>query len=188
MLSDAFAVVGRGSEPGLARAGALEVEVLDLQHGLEAVEERARSELGMIGKDETFIDGSYRSGVFEVHEFANIQMSDLTIRRGSWDGAITNHGQLSLWQTSLEDNRAISGLGGGITNLGQRHSRLGLGLQQLELSHAHRSHTDVSSTVSRIMLEHFVQKFDHMPNRFWVHRVKVLQFTSSAIASASRRQ
>jgi cell division protein FtsB len=37
-----------------ARNGALEVEVLDLQNGLEAVEERARSELGMIGKDETF--------------------------------------------------------------------------------------------------------------------------------------
>ena len=37
-----------------ARNRALEVEVLDLQNGLEAVEERARSELGMIGKDETF--------------------------------------------------------------------------------------------------------------------------------------
>ena len=32
----------------------LEVEVKDLQDGLEAVEERARSELGMIGKGETF--------------------------------------------------------------------------------------------------------------------------------------
>ncbi|MEZ5492183.1 MAG: septum formation initiator family protein [Gammaproteobacteria bacterium] len=32
----------------------LAVEVKDLQGGLEAVEERARSELGMIGKDETF--------------------------------------------------------------------------------------------------------------------------------------
>ena len=32
----------------------LGVEVRDLQGGLEAVEERARSELGMIGKDETF--------------------------------------------------------------------------------------------------------------------------------------
>ena len=32
----------------------LEIEVLDLKNGLEAIEERARSELGMIGKDEIF--------------------------------------------------------------------------------------------------------------------------------------
>lgn len=37
-----------------ARNEVLEVEVLDLKNGLEAVEERARSELGMIGEDETF--------------------------------------------------------------------------------------------------------------------------------------
>ncbi|MBT8145235.1 MAG: septum formation initiator family protein [Gammaproteobacteria bacterium] len=36
------------------RNRALEVEVLDLKNGLEALEERARSELGMIGEDETF--------------------------------------------------------------------------------------------------------------------------------------
>ena len=36
------------------RNRALEVEVLDLKNGLEAVEERARSELGMIGPNETF--------------------------------------------------------------------------------------------------------------------------------------
>lgn len=32
----------------------LEVEVVDLKNGLEAVEERARSELGMIAEGETF--------------------------------------------------------------------------------------------------------------------------------------
>lgn len=36
------------------RNTALEAEVQDLKQGLEAVEERARSELGMIKKDETF--------------------------------------------------------------------------------------------------------------------------------------
>jgi len=33
---------------------ALEGEVNDLRHGMDAIEERARSELGMIKKDETF--------------------------------------------------------------------------------------------------------------------------------------
>jgi cell division protein FtsB len=37
-----------------ARNEVLEVEVLDLKNGLEAVEERARSELGMIAEDEVF--------------------------------------------------------------------------------------------------------------------------------------
>ena len=37
-----------------ARNDALDVEVRDLKEGLEAVEERARSELGMIRRDETF--------------------------------------------------------------------------------------------------------------------------------------
>ncbi|MBL4819794.1 MAG: septum formation initiator family protein [Gammaproteobacteria bacterium] len=32
----------------------MEIEVLDLKNGLEAVEERARAELGLIGQDETF--------------------------------------------------------------------------------------------------------------------------------------
>lgn len=32
----------------------LEAEVIDLKHGLEAIEERGRSELGMIKKGETF--------------------------------------------------------------------------------------------------------------------------------------
>ena len=36
------------------RNEALEAEVLDLEQGLAAVEDRARSELGMVKKDETF--------------------------------------------------------------------------------------------------------------------------------------
>ena len=36
------------------RNAALAAEVTDLKAGLGAIEERARSELGMIGKDETF--------------------------------------------------------------------------------------------------------------------------------------
>ena len=37
------------------RNKALEAEVIDLKRGLEAVEERARSELGMIKEGETFV-------------------------------------------------------------------------------------------------------------------------------------
>ena len=36
------------------RTQSLAAEVLDLKHGLEAIEERARSEMGMIKKGETF--------------------------------------------------------------------------------------------------------------------------------------
>ncbi|MEW6352924.1 MAG: cell division protein FtsB [Pseudomonadota bacterium] len=36
------------------RNAALDAEVKDLKNGLAAIEERARSDLGMIGKDETF--------------------------------------------------------------------------------------------------------------------------------------
>ena len=36
------------------RNAALEAEVLDLKEGLAAAEERARSELGLVGADETF--------------------------------------------------------------------------------------------------------------------------------------
>jgi cell division protein FtsB len=36
------------------RNQALHAEVSDLKQGLDAIEERARSELGMVGKDETF--------------------------------------------------------------------------------------------------------------------------------------
>ncbi len=37
-----------------ARNAALDAEVLDLKQGLEAIEERARNELGMIRRDEIF--------------------------------------------------------------------------------------------------------------------------------------
>ncbi len=37
-----------------ARNQRLAAEIRDLKEGLEAVEERARSDLGMIGRDETF--------------------------------------------------------------------------------------------------------------------------------------
>ena len=37
-----------------ARNQRLAAEVLDLKEGLEAVEERARSDLGMVGRDETY--------------------------------------------------------------------------------------------------------------------------------------
>ena len=37
-----------------ARNGALDAEVRDLKQGFEAIEERARSELGMIRQDEMF--------------------------------------------------------------------------------------------------------------------------------------
>ena len=37
-----------------ARNGALDAEVRDLKQGVEAIEERARSELGMIRQDEIF--------------------------------------------------------------------------------------------------------------------------------------
>ncbi|MBI4195930.1 MAG: cell division protein FtsB [Betaproteobacteria bacterium] len=36
------------------RNGALDAEVRDLKQGLEAIEERARSELGMVRRDEIF--------------------------------------------------------------------------------------------------------------------------------------
>jgi len=38
-----------------ARNDKIKVEVLDLKQGLEAIEERARSEMGMIKTEETFI-------------------------------------------------------------------------------------------------------------------------------------
>ena len=47
--------VQKQSETLTQRNNALKAEVLDLQNGLEAVEERARSELGLVKQNETFI-------------------------------------------------------------------------------------------------------------------------------------
>jgi len=44
------------------RNGALQAEVLDLKRGLDAIEERARSELGMIKEDEVFYQITAPSG------------------------------------------------------------------------------------------------------------------------------
>jgi cell division protein FtsB len=50
------AIVAQEKENAVARERnlALQAEVDDLKHGMDAIEERARSELGMIKKDETF--------------------------------------------------------------------------------------------------------------------------------------
>ena len=54
MLEDELAVQRQINSRLADRNEVLEIEVLDLKNGLEAVEERARSELGMIADDETF--------------------------------------------------------------------------------------------------------------------------------------
>ncbi len=53
--SDRQLAVQRGKNEALqARNDALDAEVRDLKQGLEAVEERARFELGMVRRDEIF--------------------------------------------------------------------------------------------------------------------------------------
>jgi len=50
------------------RNQALEAEVADLKSGLEAIEERARTELGMIDEDETFYQFVKKRGAEESEE------------------------------------------------------------------------------------------------------------------------
>ena len=54
MLEVELDVQGAVNKEMAERNRLLEIEVLDLKNGLEAVEERARSELGMIEDGETF--------------------------------------------------------------------------------------------------------------------------------------
>ncbi len=53
-LQDEISVVQGEVEKLEERNKALEAEVMDLKTGLDAIEERARSELGMIKKDEVY--------------------------------------------------------------------------------------------------------------------------------------
>ncbi len=66
-----------------SRNQALEAEVADLKSGLDAIEERARSELGMIDSEETF------------YQFVRENRGDTTVRT------------LELPQTELEDGRKL---------------------------------------------------------------------------------
>ena len=54
MLETELQAQRAGNEELEQRNKLVEIEVLDLKNGLEAVEERARSELGMIEQGETF--------------------------------------------------------------------------------------------------------------------------------------
>ncbi len=54
-LQEAIITQQQDNEKLLERNRQLEAEVLDLKKGLAALEERARSEMGMIREDETFI-------------------------------------------------------------------------------------------------------------------------------------
>lgn len=53
-MSQAIKAQGKENAAFKQRNLTLDAEVRDLKHGLEAIEERARSELGMIHKDEIF--------------------------------------------------------------------------------------------------------------------------------------
>lgn len=53
-LGEQVAAQERENEKLRERNRALEAEVIDLKQGLDAIEERARTDLGMIKKDETY--------------------------------------------------------------------------------------------------------------------------------------
>jgi len=53
-LQDEVAAIKQEKAKLEDRNQGLHAEVSDLKKGLDAIEERARSELGMVGKDETF--------------------------------------------------------------------------------------------------------------------------------------
>lgn len=55
-LQQTLAEKKEGNKSLKEQTQSLAAEVLDLKHGLEAIEERARSEMGMIKKGETFYE------------------------------------------------------------------------------------------------------------------------------------
>ena len=72
------------------------------------------------GADLTIIDAGRRSGVIEVHEFAQVDIADLTLQNGSWNGGIANQGTLEVANVHIRNGNAISENqeGGAITNWG----------------------------------------------------------------------
>lgn len=64
-LRDSVAAQTTENDGLLRRNGQLEAEVQDLKEGLAALEERARTDLGMVGTNETFfqvVDGATPAG------------------------------------------------------------------------------------------------------------------------------
>lgn len=72
------------------------------------------------GDGTTIIDGSRQSGIFEIHETAEVVIRDLTMTNGFWNSGIVNYGQAEIRDATISNNRAIptDTQGGGITNFG----------------------------------------------------------------------
>ncbi|MFC1757824.1 choice-of-anchor Q domain-containing protein [Planctomycetota bacterium] len=72
------------------------------------------------GADLTIIDAGRRSGVIEVHASAHVDIADLALQNGSWNGGIANHGNLEVRKVSILNGFAVSDNqeGGGISNWG----------------------------------------------------------------------